>query len=190
MSLHEAITTPQPAKLSIEDFMTLDRAGAFDGYCKTELIDGTIYVVNAQYSEHMKAKVRLLRRLADACDALGNGMEAWSEGSVAMAPSSMPEPDLFITRETPTTGPVRIETVALVVEVSDTTLIFDMGQKAALYARQGIPEYWVADLAANRIVRMWTPQGEAYSQRDEWAFGARVESAIIAGLGVDTAGLK
>ena len=190
MSLHEPITTPQPAKLSIEDFMTLDRAGAFDGYSKTELIDGTIYVVNAQFSEHMKAKVRLLRLLADACDELGTGLEAWSEGSVAMAPSSMPEPDLFVTRETPTTGPVRIETVALVVEVSDTTLAFDMGKKAALYARCGIPEYWVADLAVNRIVRMWSPEGEAYARRDEWAFGVRVESATIAGLGVDTAGLK
>lgn len=170
--------------------MTLDRAGAFDNYSKTELIDGTIYVVNAQFSEHMKAKVRLLRLLADACDELGTGLEAWSEGSVAMAPSSMPEPDLFITRETPTTGPVRIETVALVVEVSDTTLAFDMGKKAALYARQGIPEYWVADLADNSILRMWAPDGEGYAQRDECAFGLRVESATIPGLGVETAALK
>ena len=146
--------------------------------------------MNAQFSEHMKAKVRLLRLLADACDELGTGLEAWSEGSVAMAPSSMPGPDLFITRETPTTGPVRIETVALVVEVSDTTLAFDMGQKAALYARCGVPEYWVADLAGERMVRMWVPEGEIYSQRDEWAFGVRVESATTVGLGVETVGLK
>ena len=190
MSLHEPITTPQPAKLSIEDFMTLDRAGAFDGYSKTELIDGTIYVVNAQFSEHMKAKVRLLRLLADACDELGTGLEAWSEGSVSMAPASMPEPDLFITRETPTTGPVRIETVALVIEVSDTTLAFDMGKKAALYARHGVLEYWIADLAANRIVRMWAPEDETYTQRDACAFGERIEAVTIAGLGVETTGLQ
>lgn len=190
MTAPAMLSRPLKAKLTIEDFVTLDRSGAFDSYSKTELINGVIYVVNAQYSAHMKAKVRLLRRLADACDNLGSGLEAWSEGSVELKPLSMPEPDILVTRETPGEGTVRGETVALIVEVSDTTLKFDLGKKAMLYASQGVPEYWVADLVAQRIVRMWAPEGEGYARRDEWAFGARVESATIAGLGVETAGLK
>jgi Uma2 family endonuclease len=38
-------------------------------------------------------------------------------------------------------------TAVLVVEVADTTLQFDRTTKAALYARAGIPEYWIVNLA-------------------------------------------
>lgn len=181
---------PERLPLSVEDFLLLDHGGAFATYAKTELIDGTIYVVNAQYSEHMTAKVRLLRRLADACDALGGGLEAWSEGSVRFGPTSLPEPDLFVTRETPRAGPVRGETVALVVEIADTTRDFDLGEKAALYASAGVPEYWVVDLPAAKIHQLWAPEGEAFRERREVELGARIEAMTVAGLGVETSGLN
>jgi Uma2 family endonuclease len=41
--------------------------------------------------------------------------------------------------------------VLLVVEISDTTLRFDQTTKLALYARHGIEEYWVVDVAGERI---------------------------------------
>jgi Uma2 family endonuclease len=34
----------------------------------------------------------------------------------------------------------------LVMEVADSTLAFDCGPKAALYAQAGIPDYWVLNL--------------------------------------------
>ncbi len=189
MSLLEKLTSPHPARLSVHDFLVLDRSGAFDSYAKTELINGKIYVVNAQYSEHMKAKVHLLRRLADACDALGGGLEAWSEGSVEMAPASMPEPDIFITTATPVSGPVDKGSVALIVEISDTTAKYDLGQKARLYASAGVPEYWVVDLAAGRLHQMWSPGVKGYAERREVVLGERVEAVTIEGLGVETRGL-
>ena len=42
--------------------------------------------------------------------------------------------------------------VHLVVEVSDTSLRFDLTTKAALYARAEIVEYWVVDISAKRII--------------------------------------
>jgi hypothetical protein len=36
---------------------------------------------------------------------------------------------------------------------------------------------------------MWAPGPDGYSRRDEKAFGELIESAMIAGLIVDTAGL-
>lgn len=189
MTAAARLEAPRPAKLSVADYMLLDRSGAFREYNKTELIDGTIYIVNSQYSRHMKAKVRLLRRLADACDALGGGLQAWSEGAVEMQPSSMPEPDVFITRQEPEDGPVPMETVALVAEVADATVKFDLGRKARLYARQGIPEYWVVDLPARIVHQMWAPAHGAYGQTHQVAFGQALESQTIAGLGVSTEGL-
>ncbi len=38
------------------------------------------------------------------------------------------------------------------VQISDTTLGFDLTTKAELYARAGIIEYWVVDVAARRLM--------------------------------------
>jgi Uma2 family endonuclease len=42
-------------------------------------------------------------------------------------------------------------TAVLVVEVADTTLKTDRIRKAALYARAGIPEYWIVNLVRNQL---------------------------------------
>lgn len=189
MTAEAALTHPQPVKLTVEDYLLLDEAGAFGPEQKTELLDGTIYLVNSQYSEHFTVKVLLLRRLADACDALGTGLEAWSEGSIAMPPHSVPEPDIFVTTERPVKGLVRLETVALIVEVASTTLDYDLGEKARIYAANGVPEYWVVDLLHRKLHQMWSPGAEGYAERSEAALGERVAAVTVGGLTVDTDGI-
>ena len=168
--------------------MTLERAGAFRGYSKSELIDGTIYVVNAQYSRHMRAKSRFYRRLADACDSLC-GFEAWVEGSVELSPHSMPEPDILVTRDTPTDGPILAEMLALAVEIADTTRGFDLGRKAKMYAKNGLAEYWVIDLAKRLVHRHTSPSATGYANVESLELGAQLTALTIPGLTVDTAGL-
>jgi Uma2 family endonuclease len=51
----------------------------------------------------------------------------------------------------------------LLVEISDTTLGFDLTTKAALYARARVAEYWVLDLAARRLVVHRDPQAGRYA---------------------------
>lgn len=180
---------PERVRLTIGDYALLADAGAFQSYNKVELIDGQILVVNAQYSPHFKAKTRLLRRIADACDALGTGLEAWSEGAVAIPPDSVPEPDVFVTRRTPDEKMVSSDTVALVVEVAATTQAFDLGAKARLYAGAGIPEYWIADLDARAMHQLWMPADGIYGQRRIIPFGDAITAATIVGLDIPTTGL-
>jgi Uma2 family endonuclease len=70
-------------------------------------------------------------------------------------PTNEPEPDLVLlatpSREFQDASP-RPGDLRLVVEISDTTLGFDLTTKADLYARAGIVEYWVIDVAARRLV--------------------------------------
>ncbi len=63
------------------------------------------------------------------------------------------DPDLVLarrirsyTRERP-----RPEEVALIVEVADSSLAYDLGDKRAAYARSGIPEYWVVDIPSETV---------------------------------------
>lgn len=187
MTYEQSLTVPHPVKLTVDEFLLLDRSGAFDRYAKSELIDGTIYVVNSQFSEHMVVKNKLYRRLADACDHLG--LEAWSEGAVDMSPDSLPEPDLLVTNARPTTGAVKLPTVVLLGEVADTSLASDMGIKAALYAAKGVPEYWVVDVQGRTVHQFWEAGQDGYRHRRTVPFGEQLEAATIPGLAVETDGL-
>ncbi|MBY0304326.1 MAG: Uma2 family endonuclease [Sphingomonas sp.] len=178
-------TAPLPVKLRIEDYLLLDASGAFEAYRKTELIDGEITFMNAQHRPHARIKSRLHVAIASALLQLDNGLEAIVEGSVAMPPDGAPEPDIVVTSEPEGEGLIPLESVRLIVEVSDTTLAYDTEIKRALYARNGVPEYWVANVEAKVIRQMWAPEGEAYAQACEVAFGERIEAATVAGLAVE-----
>jgi len=41
--------------------------------------------------------------------------------------------------------------ISLVVQISDSSLSFDLGEKLALYRANGIQEYWVVDLKATQV---------------------------------------
>ncbi len=81
------------------------------------------------------------------------------EASMYVAPGdnaiNEPEPDLIVlarpSREIRSGNPQPSD-IRLVVEVSDTSVKFDLTVKARLYARAGIAEYWVVDIPARRII--------------------------------------
>jgi len=173
----------------VDDFLLLDRSGAFSGYSKTELIDGTVYCMSPQHAEHFTVKNRLYRRIADVCDALETGLEAWSEGSIGMPANSVPEPDIFVTSERPVKGLVRPETVVLVIEVANTTLRFDLDHKARLYAAAGVPEYWVVDVEGRLVHLLWAAGSDGYAERKTVALGEPIGAVTIGGLLVETSGL-
>lgn len=133
-------TTPLPVKLRIEDYLLLDRSGA---YAKTELIEGEILFMNAQHRPHARIKSRLHRLIADTLDGAGGDFEAIVEASIAIPAHSAPESDIVVTNALDGDGLVPLGSVMLVVEVSDSTLEADLGPKAALCAMASIPEYWV-----------------------------------------------
>lgn len=190
MSVFETWHEPKPVKLTIEDFLHLNETGAFDAYPKTELIEGVVVAMNSQLSKHARVKTRLLRRLADAVDAVMPGYEAWVEVSTAIPPVNMPEPDIVVTHFQATgRAPVPVDTIALVIEVADTTRSYDLGTKARLYASAGVPEYWVVDTGGEAIHQLWSPVDAAYSKRRVVAFGERIVASTIDGLTVDTAGI-
>ena len=101
-----------------------------------------------------------------ALRALGSDLEAWAEPSTRISDHSLPEPDIVLTRHRGR-GVVPLETVALLVEVADTTLDTNLGRKLRIYAEAGVPEYWVADLNGGRIARMWEPVEDGYGRCDE-----------------------
>lgn len=180
------LTTPRKLGLRVEDFLLLNDSGAFDDYGKTELIDGDIYVMNAQHSPHARAKTKLAFALSTCLRNIGSGLEVIIEVAVHLNDDSMPEPDIVLTRWRGK-GPVPVESVALVIEVADTTLDRDLGRKSDLYAAAGIPEYWVIDLTEGRALLHEFPDADGYHGQLDILLTERLKSATIAGLEVEGA---
>lgn len=181
-----SLITPHRAWLRIEDFLLLDGSGAFDDFSKTELIDGEIICLNSQFQRHSYIKSQLAFRLAAALAATRPELLVLVEVAVAMPPHDMPEPDIVVMRGPLGQGAVALADVALVIEVADTTRDTDLGRKAALYARGGISEYWVADLPTGEIVRHWQPASDGYARREATALGADLSAATLPGLAIAT----
>ncbi|MEG3085219.1 Uma2 family endonuclease [Sphingomonas sp. PB2P12] len=182
-------TVPLPVKLRVEDYLMLDAAGAFEDYGKTELLDGEIVYMNAQHRPHARIKSRLHILLATALRNAGGKFEALVEGSVAMPPHNVPEPDIAVTAEPEGEGLIPLASLALVIEIADTTLRNDLGRKRKIYAREGIAEYWVLDVRARVIHQMWAPIEDRFTQMREVSFDTGIGAATISGLTVETATL-
>jgi Uma2 family endonuclease len=177
------------AKLTADDFELLDQHGAFRDYRKTELIDGDIYVVNAQHRPHGMVKMRLYDAFRDALSREASAYTPVCEITLALSPTDRPEPDVMLTSEPDGDGFVPVASVPLVIEVSDTTLADDLDHKLRRYAAGGIPEYWVADVNGRVIRQMWAPTGDTYAEHREFGFGSPVPAATLPALVIETASL-
>ena len=60
------------------------------------------------------------------------------------------------------------------IEVSDSTVAYDQGEKLATYARLGVPEYWIVDLVKEQGAVYTDPVGERYRSRTLVERGGRV----------------
>ena len=175
-----AVTSPEKARLRVEDFLLLNDNGAFADYSKTELIEGEIFYMNAQHSRHARIKTELAFELGIKLRELASDLRPIVEASTQVSDHSLPEPDIVVTSYK---GPyvVPLDTVELLVEVSDTTLKNDLGKKAKLYAAAGVPEYWVIDTEGNVIHQHWAPGAKGYREKCEVALGKCVAAKTIAG---------
>ena len=143
--------------------LALEAAGLLEGQ-HLELIEGDLINKMGKKLPHVVA----LRWLMDWLKDVFGREFVYPESPIDVAPednpTNEPEPDLIVLKRelTPSSSQPRPEDLHLVVEVADTTLRFDLTTKAALYARAGIVEYWVLDVAAKRLIVHRDPQRGVY----------------------------
>lgn len=91
---------------------------------------------------------------------------------------SVPEPDLVWVQngDYTETRPTADDAI-LVVEVADTSLDYDLGEKARLYAAAGIRDYWVVDCQNRRVIVHRQPSEAGYGSVEEFS-GSRAISPL------------
>ena len=132
---------------------------------KLELIEGELIDKMAKKRPHTNAQIFTVGWLVEVSGVAFVNQATPIDVSPEDNPTSEPQPDAIvlkrpsweIDRDNPQPGDI-----ALVLEVSDSSLAFDLTTKAALYARAGIPEYWVLDVAGRRLIVHRQPANGKY----------------------------
>jgi len=166
---------------TVDDYHRMGEVGLLDPDDRVELIEGEIVEMAPIGDGHADASNRLNRLLVLAVGesgivAVGN--------PVRIPPYSEPQPDFAILRPRDgynTRGP-RPGDVLLAVEVSDTTLRRDRRVKLALYARAGIPEFWIVNVEAKELEVYRSPVGDGYASVERQGLGGTATIAALPGV--------
>lgn len=140
---------PETRKWSKAEYHQAAELGWFDGQ-GVELIDGEVLRMAPQRDEHalsLTLTIEAVRR------AFGTGYTHRVQMPFNVSASSEPEPDLLVVRGLPRSVKKHPTTAVLIVEISDTTLAYDRGRKASLYASRGVRDYWIVNLV-HRILEV------------------------------------
>ncbi|MHB8733393.1 MAG: Uma2 family endonuclease [bacterium] len=139
--------------------------GFFAPDSHVQLIEGEILQMAPPGAPHSTA-VGLVH---DALHTIfqGTAFHVRVQQPILIGDHSVPEPDVAVVKgqrsDYRDTHPAA-SGVALAVEVSDTSIELDRRRKARLYARAGIPEYWVVAIQ-ERVLEIFTGLGAAGYER-------------------------
>jgi len=178
-------STPQVPlwRLSIDQYHEMVRHAILTEDDEVELLDGLLVAKMTKSTAHRVAKWLAQNSLTKV---VPEGWYVDSQDAITLA-TSEPEPDVMVirgqTRDYLEHHPLARE-LALVVEVSDSSLHHDQGFKKAIYAAAAIPVYWIINLIDRRVEVYTDPTGPAdqpdYRQRQAFS-GAEQAPVDIAG---------
>ncbi len=146
-----------PYRWTVAQVQAAVESGILPENNKCELIRGELIRKMTHGNAHMAAVKRLNRWFSQH---VGNRFLIGVQDTIELA-DSLPEPDFTLLSpaddcyESRTAGP---DDILLLVEVSDSSLKIDQTVKLALYAENGIREYWIVNLEDERIEVYRQPQ--------------------------------
>lgn len=143
--------------------------GLFDEE-RIELLSGVMVAMSPKRPAHSGATQALKRLLVPA---LVGRAEVRVQEPLALAEDSEPEPDIAIVRpgDYMTEHP---DHAVLIAEVADTTLRKDRVVKGPIYAKAGVPEYWIVNLIDGVVERYTESRADGYQRLERMGRDGRL----------------
>lgn len=169
-----APTAPARLKLTLAQYRAMGEHGILPRGLRIELIDGEIIEMAPIGPPHAGILNRINRLLVRLC-----------EGRAVISPQhplevdehNEPEPDLCLLRWRDSfyadRHPLPAD-VLLLIEIADSSLSYDRTTRLALYARAGVPRYWIVDANDRSIVEFTEPRGARYRNERRLRPGDRI----------------
>ena len=146
-----------------DQFELMDQAGVFNGVeRRVELIEGKIIQMAPGSVDHGAANADVTFAIESALRALSPrpALRVLINATLQIGRRSAPLPDLFVVRAGEDGKYAQADQAVLVVEVSISTLKNDLTVKSRLYARGGIPEYWVVEPKTRKVTVHREPRAD------------------------------
>ena len=167
-------------RFTVHDYHRMGEVGILHEDDRVELIEGDLVEMAAIGTRHFTCVNGLNRLLVRNVD---DEAIVSVQNPVRLNEHTEPQPDLAVIRprdyRLSLPGP---EDVLLLIEVSDTTLAYDRNVKLPLYARAGIREVWIVDLAGEVIERHNYPSPDGYRSLQRARRGQSIESSALPDL--------
>ncbi len=174
-------------RVTVDEYHRMIEAGSLGEDDHVQLIAGAVVAMTPQGPAHALAIQNLTRLVAQR---LAPDLAIRPQLPLTLPDDSEPEPDLAVVRlEDARSREHHPRTALLVVEVAGDSLRLDRHTKAALYARAGIPEYWIVNLAETTVEVLRDPDSRtgAYATRAVVLSGDTLAATSVPGLRIDVA---
>ena len=168
--------------ITVDEYHRMGEAGILTEDDRVELIEGELVAMAPIGSDHSGTVNALNHLLVMAVH--GRAVVA-VQNPVILDDRSEPQPDFAVLRyrddhyrrATP-----RAEDVVLIVEIANSSLNYDRAVKRPLYARRGIPEYWIVNVSGHEVEVCRTPVGDRYDTITRAVRGDVLEPALLPGV--------
>jgi Uma2 family endonuclease len=168
-------------RLSRAQFEQMIDAGLFAEDDRVELLEGVLVEMSPQSDDHANTVVLLTNALARL---VGARAAVATHVPFPASDRSRPDPDVALwppgrrPRDPLPAQPL------LVVEVAASRATDDRVVKGPIYARAGVPEYWLVNLAASTVEVYTQPSDVGYLRRIDFSAGDRIRLVAFADVEV------
>ena len=172
-------------KLTYDDFLLFPDDGM-----RHELIDGEHYVTPSPNTKHQRIQINMVRAMLSYLDAHPVGEIFCAPLDIVLSQHDVVEPDLFYISRERAAGVLTPENARgapeLVIEIASTsTRKRDETIKRRLYERNGVIEYWIVDLNADRIEVYRDPARSRYRSMAVLSRGDTITPRFAPDIAVD-----
>lgn len=167
---------------TVKDVIRMVETGVLGRDERFELIGGEIVPMSPKGLRHERLKVWLNTYLVESRP---KDVMLAPETTFYLSDDTFIEPDFVLYPATSGLEDLSAETVLLAIEIADSSLGYDLGRKAELYAEFGIRELWVINARTLEATIHRAPAEGAYGDVRQFDVGTPLEPLEVAGLTVN-----
>ena len=172
---------------TVEDFESLAEHGFFAHDDRIELIGGELVPMPPKGNRHETVRGELGQWLSRK---VPDGIKVYIETGWRADQSHYLEPDIIVFPASANLDALPAAEVLLIIEVSHSSLRYDLDRKSKIYAALGVREYWVVNALTLETRVHRGPSGEAYGAVSDHAKDETLVPELLPALAVNLGALK